>query len=457
VSDRVHRAHWANVVSSRGLVIVTGLLGVGFLAGYIVHRQQIQPYFLIEAAHDRVNQSSSVSRIRQWLSGHDRPDGYWRMVKKKPRLTESQQKEIEKLASIGYLAGTRKGLALGGVSRYDAELAFDGVNLYCSGHGPEAILMDMEGRVLHSWRKSFDEAFPDSPPPAVDSLSTSHWWRRVHLYPNGDLLAIFDGLGLIKIDANSKLLWAARNESHHDLEVGENGEIYVLTRTAHMIPDIDERRPILEDFITVLGPDGVEIRRYSVLDALRNSDFSTLLERSPGHGDLLHTNTLEILDGRHQGRSPLFKKGNVLISIPKLDTVAIVDLEVNRVVWALTGLFRFQHDPTFLDNGNVLIFDNGSEQSRVLEVNPLTQEVAWVYAGDTEESLYSEFCGASSRLPNGNTLITESEGGRAFEVTRDHRIVWEFRTPHQAGENGEFIASLMELKRLPETDFPFLN
>jgi hypothetical protein len=393
--------------------------------------------------------------MRGFLS--DRPDGYWRMVKKRKGPTESQQEAIDKLTSIGYLAGTRKGLALGGVSQYDTELAFDGLNLYCSGHGPEAILMDMEGRVLHTWTKAFDEAFPDSPPPNEDSLSTSHWWRRVHLYPNGDLLAIFDGLGLIKIDKNSELIWAVRNGSHHDIDVRENGEIYVLTRTAHMIPDIDERRPILEDFVTVLGPDGVEIRRYSVLDALRHSDFSTLLEHSPGYGDILHTNTLEILDGRHRDRSPLFKKGNVLISMPKVDAVAILDLEAKRVVWALTGLFHFQHDPKFLDNGNLLVFDNGYERSRVLEVDPLTQEVVWAYTGEPEESFYSEFCGASSRLPNGNTLITESEGGRAFEVTRDGRIVWEFRTPHQAGDNGEYIASLMELSRLSESDYPFLR
>ena len=34
------------------------------------------------------------------------------------------------------------------------------------------------------------------------------------------------------------------------------------------------------------------------------------------------------------------------------------------------------------------------------------------------------------RLANGNTLITESVNGRAFEVTADGRIVWEFLAPH---------------------------
>ena len=57
------------------------------------------------------------------------------------------------------------------------------------------------------------------------------------------------------------------------------------------------------------------------------------------------------------------------------------------------------------------------------------------------------------RLPNGNTLITESDRGRAFEVTPEQEIVWEYRNPHRAGPDGRFIATLFEAWRLP-TDFP---
>ncbi len=62
---------------------------------------------------------------------------------------------------------------------------------------------------------------------------------------------------------------------------------------------------------------------------------------------------------------------------------------------------------------------------------------------------FSELCGTCQRLPNGNTLITESTRGRAFEVTPDKEIVWEFFNPHRAGENDELIATLFELIRIP--------
>ena len=45
-----------------------------------------------------------------------------------------------------------------------------------------------------------------------------------------------------------------------------------------------------------------------------------------------------------------------------------------------------QHAPTPLPNGNLLIFDNGTLRgySRVIELNPLTEEIAWEYDGKPE-------------------------------------------------------------------------
>jgi hypothetical protein len=56
-------------------------------------------------------------------------------------------------------------------------------------------------------------------------------------------------------------------------------------------------------------------------------------------------------------------------------------------------------------------------------------------------------------LPNGNVLVTESDNGRAFELSGDGEIVWEFYNPHRAGDRGEYVATLFEVVRLPP-DFP---
>jgi hypothetical protein len=173
------------------------------------------------------------------------------------------------------------------------------------------------------------------------------------------------------------------------------------------------------------------------------------------YGDLFHTNSLEVLHGPMGDRSPFFRQGNLLLSILTLDTIAIVDSETERVVWNLTGKWRAQHDPTALPGGHVMVFDNnvGGDFSRVVEIDPLTQEVVWSYEGTSERPFYSKTCGTSQRLSNGNTLITESDAGRAFEVTPSKEIVWEFINTRRAGENAEYIALLPEVVRLPP-DFP---
>lgn len=43
--------------------------------------------------------------------------------------------------------------------------------------------------------------------------------------------------------------------------------------------------------------------------------------------------------------------------------------------------------------------------------------------------LFSEYCSSADRLPNGNTLITETVRGRVIEVTPEREIVWEFLNP----------------------------
>jgi hypothetical protein len=66
----------------------------------------------------------------------------------------------------------------------------------------------------------------------------------------------------------------------------------------------------------------------------------------------------------------------------------------------------------------------------VLELDPATRTVTWRYGEAEGERFFSAKRGASQRLANGNVLITDSESGRAFEVTRAGEIVFEFANPH---------------------------
>jgi len=110
----------------------------------------------------------------------------------------------------------------------------------------------------------------------------------------------------------------------------------------------------------------------------------------------------------------------------------------HRVPWGVAaGRWLAQHDPDVLPSGNILLYDNLGNfgeggRSRILEVDPRSGAEVWSYTGNPEQTFESDARGAQERLPNGNTLISETAGGRIFEVTPDRRIVWEFLNPERA-------------------------
>ena len=179
------------------------------------------------------------------------------------------QEEIERLRALGYVGAVEQAPALAGVTLHDPRQAYPGLNLYTSGHGAVALLVDMDGKVLHEWRRPFAESFPGATRPVSGTAFDT--FGRAHLYENGDLLVTYEGEGIVKLDRNSNLIWASHNGSHHDLFVEENGRIWVLTRKAHLNPKIHEWKPVLEDYITELAPDGTELRSFSIVEALQKS------------------------------------------------------------------------------------------------------------------------------------------------------------------------------------------
>jgi hypothetical protein len=383
--------------------------------------------------------------------------GRWKAVPTSRRggdLSSEQTREIRQLRSIGYAAGSQPAPDADNVTVLESGRAYEGMNLIVSGHAPEAILTDMEGRVLHRWICDAQTAWPDFDPDehyGAKNKQFHTYWRRAHVFENGDLLAIFDGIGIVKLNRDSEVLWANRNGAHHDLYVAGDGRIYVLTRTSHINKDYNVRYPILEDYIVVLGPEGEELQRVSVLELFRGSPFEAVLQRLNVAGDILHSNTIELFEDPDPQRLGVFKPGTVLLSILFLDMVCAVDIEARTVYWAESDLWRRQHQPTLLANGNMLVLDNqgGGSESKILEIDPATRAIEWSYTGGMDGAFHTPTCGSCQRLPNGNTLITESDPGRAFEVTPDKTIVWEYINPHRAGPHDEFIATLFEVVRLP--------
>ena len=426
-------------------VLLTLLVAGGaFCYGYLAHRHRLFPAGVI---HALFGETKTYGSPLKWGQVEGLP-GRWH----NPNETGYETESDTDMLAFAYLTGSNIAPDEKGVTVNDPERAYRGYNLYLSAHGAETFLTDMEGKVLHRWGKRLSEVWPEH------ASIEGEYWRRVHLLPNGDLLAIYDGVGMVRLAADSTLAWSYPGKCHHDLDVDAEGRIHTLAREKQVVPDLDPDREWFEDFIVMLSPDGEELSKFSLYEALRDSKYRPILDDIPSVSDFMHTNTIAVLDGSLAEQSPYFAKGNLLVSILALNTIAIVDPEERKVVWALKGLWRRQHEPVLLDSGRILMFENEADtmRSRVFEFDPFTHEVFWEFTANRNRSFYSKTCGTSHRLPNGNTLIVESDRGRALELTPDGAVVWVFVNPHRAGEENELIATLFNIDRLPP-DFPVKN
>lgn len=433
---------------------------VTFIYGVISGRRENLPFKIVRYLNEQKNEifSSESDRITE---------GYWHVARnniKNDGLTEEQKEALAKVTALPYLKGYNPAPDVKNVTVYDREATQDGFNLVISGHGPEASLIDMEGNVLHKWRKEFDQVWPDFRDDLDRNELYQTFWRRAHVYNNGDLLAIFRDFGLIKLDKNSELLWAYDGRCHHDLFVKDNGDIYVLSRQVGKNPRLKLQswradEPYWEDFIVVLNSRGVEKKKVSMLDCFLDSDYAPMLEHIKVTENILHTNAIMLIDAPLADKHPIFNEGQILVSFREIHTIAVIDLEQEKVTWALTGMWNYQHEPSLLANGDLLLFDNRGNNriSKIIELNPLTQEVVWIYKGTQTKKFFSATAGTTQRLANGNTLITESNNGRAFEVTPSGKIVWEFFNPNRTGENNELIAALYDVVRLDKNKFNWLT
>jgi hypothetical protein len=305
-----------------------------------------------------------------------------------------------------------------------------------------------------------------------------------HLFANGDLLVVLQGMenstngyGLVKLDRDSNVLWKLADNIHHHVDVGPDGTIYTLKHEILWEPPRGLEQlpvPCLADSIVILSAEGEPLcQPIPLLEAFRDSPYAPLVcslearprrvaestsireqyEEEVRRRDALHTNSVRVLTPQLAPKFPLFKAGQLLISMRHLDTIAVIDPDKRSAVWAVRGPWIAQHDAQFLDNGRLLLFDNlgSSRTSRVLEFDPLTQAFPWSYPGTAGIPFRSYERGMSQRLPNGNTLIVNSGGREILEVSPDSEVVWSFTDPRLT--SGVLVSG----RRYTAEQLPFLK
>ena len=304
-------------------------------------------------------------------------------------------------------------------------------------------LIDMNGNVVHTWNVE------------------PYFNKRSRLQPNGNIVCPGPNLTVTEYDWDSNVVWTHQGiGSINDMRVLASGnrlllahqpmpeEYQKLVNDVHIAPwwpprkrGSGEQQRSADLYEVNLNGDVVwEWHAYNHLDVNRFSPATP-------EGDWLHVNSVaELPENKwYDAGDNRFQPGNIIVNARNIDAMYIVDKETKKVVWEGThnykGGMSHSHEPEMIEKGlpgagNIILFDNGlftryrihTGQSYVVELNPVTQEVVWVYEtlGYANLKFFSKSMGSQKRLPNGNTFIAEDNTGRLFQVKPDGEIVWEY-------------------------------
>jgi hypothetical protein len=361
---------------------------------------------------------------------------------------------------------------LRGVTVHDPAKSFQGYTLVAPQGGYNAWLINNEGEVVHHWPLERHPCFFGRLLPNGNLIYQGREEKDIQgpvvevKDANGDViskLVLGGGEYIIEVDKDGKEVWNYQNAlMNHDFFRMKNGNTMCLVysevpaelkrKVKGGLPESDDTPMWSDALIEVDADKNVvwEWKAWEHIDPIED-EYCPLMHRC----EWTHGNTCTVLDN-----------GDVLVSFRHIDTIGIVDRQTGDLKWKWgRGELAHQHEPVMLDNGNILVFDNGEHRrgstkycySRVLDVNPKTNEIEWEYVADPPCSFFIGNHGGAERLPNGNTLITDANSGRLFEVTVEKEIVWEYSSPFYGTHAGQKLNPLLYRAYRYAADFPGLK
>ena len=198
---------------------------------------------------------------------------------------------------------------------------------------------------------------------------------------------------------NNELLKFPVPDDTHDVDAIGNGRFAVA--------DIDNHTAYIVD-----TSNGDVTWRY---DFKKHFDPATA-GNAPVSGDWAHLYDIDLHSGGEL----------VLLSPRNFDRVILLNRSTKEIVWTLgseddySTLYE-QHNPVLLDRSLPTVLVADSENNRIVEYRRRdgSWEQLWRYEGGLNWPRDAD------RLPNGNTLITDTHNDRVLEVTPSGETVWQ--------------------------------
>lgn len=152
------------------------------------------------------------------------------------------------------------------------------------------------------------------------------------------------------------------------------------------------------------------------------------------------------IDFDHPNSLDFDRDGHYIVSFRHLGEITKIDSRTGDIIWRFGGRnnefvihndpldgFSGQHSVRVLENGNLLVYDNGERhvpsESRAVEysLDPDSRTATMVWEFRHDPPIFTQFGGSVQRRSNGNTVIGFGWVGVVTEVGPDGSVLWEGR------------------------------
>ncbi|MEO0763875.1 MAG: arylsulfotransferase family protein, partial [Pseudomonadota bacterium] len=280
---------------------------------------------------------------------------------------------------------------------------------------------------------------------------------------DGALVFGFDGgRSIQRIDSCGTRQWSAFGPFHHALEIDEaDGALWTM-----------EAAGTGSDFVALSAETGAVLSRLGTQDIINARPEIDLLKIRMEHDNLrntnrrvtfgrwltrhenFHFNDVDPLPPRLAGRFPMFEAGDLLISARELNLVFVVDRETGETKWWRVGAWNRQHDPDWLEDGRIGVYDNrmSRDYSQILAIDPATYETEVLVDGRAMD-FYSRIRGKMQVLADGRVAVSSPQQGRVFETGPAGGVVLDIVNPHPARDG--YVLPISEIQVFDEDHFDF--
>lgn len=274
--------------------------------------------------------------------------------------------------------------------------------------------------------------------------------------PDGSMIVAFDGgRTLQRIDACGRRIWSKAGWYSHSVNLDADGDSVWVVRS--------------EGFGQVSVETGELLRQISIHDVIAANPETDLFTLRQVHDnavaanprntqgawgeDPFHFNDVDPLPAELEAAFPGFEPGDLLISARSLNLVAVIDPDTLAVKWWRIGTQQRQHDPDWLPNGQIRVYNNrmSRDYSTLLDIDPGTLSARTVLDG-RDHDFYSRIRGKQQTLEDGRILVSSPQQGRVFEWDPAAGVVFDLRNVKPSGRDRLYV--MTEMRALPPDYFP---